>query len=104
MMNFKSLKNKIFVQPNDKLEQDQFLAFRKKDAANMTLYLAIFALCQCAVPLYKLYRLPSYEGLLQVMPYMLILIVRVALWNSRKSITNLIGYSYILVILFQLSH
>ena len=98
------MKNKIFIQPSDKLEQKLFLAFREKDAANMTVYFVVFASLQCAVPLFQLYRLPSYDGFLQVAPYMLLLFVRILLWASRERITKLIGYFYILVLIFQLAH
>ena len=70
----------------------------------MTLYFIVFASLQCAVPLFQLYRLPSYDGFLQVAPYLFLLLVRILLWAARERVTKLMGYFYIVVLIFQLAH
>ena len=81
-----------------------FNTFRMEDTAEMTVYLIVFALLNAAISLLQFFRVPSSKGLLEFCLFLLMLVVRVAVWRLKTARVNWMGYAYIIALFLQNAH
>ena len=54
------------------------------DTADMTVYFVVFSALNLAISLSQFYKVQTLKGFYQVVPFALILVIRISIWKSRE--------------------
>ena len=74
------------------------------DTADMTVYFVVFSALNLAISLSQFYKVQTLKGFYQVIPFALILVIRISIWKSRESCVKWMGYLFVVALAIQLTH
>ena len=98
-----TLPNKLCLRPYNKEKQAIFFRFRCEDVAVMSSYFIVTQGVNLCSNIYQFYNTPSKIAFIQLLPFIVLFILRIVTWLVRNRFTLKLGYIFVAVFFLEMA-